>query len=104
MVYAVPTTKAKTFLEENPHVICTDEGEAVAMACGEALVTGEKPTVVLGENGLLNALDALITLSQLHEISIHLKIYMREDEPQHAMVASHLRELLTLYNIEAEIV
>lgn len=103
MIYSVPTSKAKHYLEENPHVICTDEGEAVGMACGYYLATGQTGTVVMGENGLLNALDSIITLSQLQEIPVNLKLYVREDEPQHAMVSSKLPQLLELYNITAEI-
>jgi sulfopyruvate decarboxylase TPP-binding subunit len=101
MIYSVPTTKAKKFLEENHHVICTDEAEAVAMACGYYLAMGIPATVLVGENGLLNALDALITLAHLHEIPVDLVVYVREDEPQHAMVASKVPQLLSLYNIEA---
>jgi phosphonopyruvate decarboxylase len=102
-IYAVPTTKAKQFLAENDHIICTDEGEAVAMACGEYLATGKPATVVMGENGLLNALDALITLSKLQEIPLNLKVFLRADEPQHKMVADRVPELLALFEIEAEL-
>lgn len=100
-IYAVPTTKAKEFLLRNNHFICTDEAEAVAMACGEYLVTGKTGTVLMGENGFLNSLDAIITLSQLHKIPVNLKIYLRDDEPQHEMVAKHVKELATLYGINA---
>ena len=103
MIYTVPTTKAKQFLSENPYIVASDEGEAIALACGEYLVRGEKATVVMGENGFLNALDAIITLSQLHEIPIDLKIYLREDEPQHAMAAKGVRQILDIYQITAEI-
>ena len=103
MIFAVPTSKAKQFLEENPHLITTDEAEAVAMACGHYVATGEIATVLLGENGLLNALDAIITLSQLQEIPINLKIFVRNDEPQHSMVGEKVPQLLELFNIEAEI-
>lgn len=100
-IYAVPTTKAKEFLEKNNHIICSDEAEAVSMACGEYLVTGNIGTVLMGENGFLNALDAIITLSQLHEIPVNIHVYVREDEPQHAMVAKHIKEVAQLYGINA---
>lgn len=103
MIYAVPTTKAKQYLKENKHIIATDEGEAVALACGHYLGTGEVATVVMGENGLLNALDAIITLSQLQEIPIDLKIFLRTDEPQHKMVADKVPALLELFNLKAEL-
>lgn len=100
--YAVPTSKMKDWLG-NDAIIATDEGEAIALACGHYLATGEVATVAMGENGLLNALDAIITLSQLHEIPIQLFLFPREDEPQHAMVTGKLGELLDLFQIKAEI-
>lgn len=101
--FAVPTSKMGDWLETQDCLIATDEGEAVAMACGEYLATGEVATVAIGENGLLNALDALITLSQLQNIPVNLVVYTRDDEPQHKMVTDKLKELLDLYQIKAEI-
>lgn len=101
--FIVPTSKASKWLEDKPFIVATDEGEAVALACGEYLATKKPATVVMGENGLLNALDAIITLSQLHEIPIDLHIFPRNDEPQHSMVTQGLRQLLDLYKIEATI-
>lgn len=103
MIYTVPTSKAKDFLKGEDYIVASDEGEAVAMACGEYLATGIPAKVVIGENGLLNALDAIITLSQLQEVPIELIVYSRGDEPQHKMVADGLEKLLELYQIKAEI-
>jgi sulfopyruvate decarboxylase TPP-binding subunit len=99
-VYAVPTTKMGSWLNYEDHIITTDEAEAVAMACGEYLATGKTATVAFGENGLLNALDAIITLSQLHEIPIDILLFIRDDEPQHSMVSRKLDQLLELYKIK----
>lgn len=101
--YIVPTSKAAKWLGDKSYTVCTDEAEAVSMACGEYCATGRKAKVVMGENGLLNALDSIITLSQLHEIPVDLIIFPRDDEPQHKMVTDHLRELLNLFKIEATI-
>lgn len=103
MIYTVPTTKAKQFLEENDYVMASDEGEAVAMAVGDYLATGNIPIVVMGENGLLNALDALITLVNLYEVPIDLRLYVRDDEIQHKMVADGVRDILDIYKIKATI-
>lgn len=84
------------------YVVASDEGEAVGLAVGEYLVTGKKPEVWVGENGLLNALDALITLVNLYEIPLTFKVYLRDDEPQHALVANKAKELCELYGIQAE--
>jgi sulfopyruvate decarboxylase TPP-binding subunit len=101
--YVVPTSKMGDWLRFEHHIIAADEAEAVAMACGEYLATGQIAKVGLGENGLLKALDAIITLSQLQEIPIDLHLFPRSDEPQHKMVTDKLQELLDLYQIKATI-
>lgn len=101
--YLVPTSKAGKWLKGKKFIVCTDEAEAVAMACGEYLATGKASRVVMGENGFLNALDALVTLSQLHEIPVKLILFPRNDEPQHAMVTKNLKQMLDLFKIKAEI-
>lgn len=100
MIYCVPTSKANKMLKLEEYIVASDEAEAIALACGEYLATGIPATVVMGENGFLNALDAIISLSQLHEIPVKIIIYPREDEPQHKMVTDHLTELISLYKIE----
>jgi sulfopyruvate decarboxylase TPP-binding subunit len=93
----------KDWLNHEDYFVATDEAEAVALACGEYLVTGRTCKVAMGENGLLNALDTIITLSQLQGIPIELHLFVREDEPQHKMVTDFLKQLLELYQINAEI-
>lgn len=98
-IYVVPTSKANKMLEFENYTVASDEAEAIALACGEYLATGVTAKAVMGENGLLNALDAIITLSQLHEIPVELFIFPRTDEPQHKMVADGLDTLLKTYKI-----
>lgn len=102
--YTVPTTKAQEMLRYEDYIVASDEAEAIAMACGEYLATGIKAKVVLGENGFLNALDAIITLSQLHEIPVDIFIFPREDEPQHKMVADGLEKVIMAYKIHCNVV
>lgn len=91
-------------LDFENYVVASDEGEAIAMACGEYLATGIPAKAVMGENGLLNALDAIITLSQLHEIPVELFVFPRADEPQHQMVTDGLDTLLKTYKIHCNVV
>ena len=102
MIYVVPGTKMKKDLEEVNYLVASDEAEAVGLAVGEYLATGKKPEVWIGENGLLNALDALITLVNLYEVPLDLVVYLRQDEPQHSMVASKAKELCQLFDIKAK--
>lgn len=102
-IYVVPVSKAKEFLKDKEYIINSDESESIAMACGEYLATGKKSTVVMGENGLLNALDSILTLQKLYQIPIDIKIFVRADEPQHKVVSRGLKKLLTLYKIKAEL-
>jgi sulfopyruvate decarboxylase TPP-binding subunit len=91
-------------LEFENYTVATDEAEAVALACGEYLATGIPAKVVMGENGFLNALDAIITLSQLHELPMELFVFPRDDEPQHKMVADGLENLILNYKIHCHVV
>ena len=104
MIYLVPTTAANAWLKDKEYIVATDEGEAVAMACGEYLATGNKATVVMGDNGFLNALDALITLVGMYSIPVNVRVYLRHDEPQHALVAKHAKKVAKLYGIKARFI
>ena len=101
--YIVPTSKANKMLEFENYIVASDEGEAIALACGEYLATNIPAKAVMGENGLLNALDAIITLSQLHEIPVELFVFPRTDEPQHKMVTDGLDTLLKTYKIDCNV-
>ena len=72
------------------HIICANEGNAVAMATGSYLATGNLPMVYMQNSGLGNATNPLLSLADrdVYGIPMLLLIGWRgepgvKDEPQH---------------------
>lgn len=104
MNYVVPITKAREDLKDMDYIVATNEAEAIGLAVGEYLATGKAATVIMGENGVLNSLDALVTLVNMYNIPIDLRVYLRNDEPQHEMVTREITKVLWLYKIKHTII
>jgi len=76
--------------DEHAHVITANEGNAVALASGHYLGTGEPALVYMQNSGLGNAVNPLLSLSdeEVYSIPMLLMIGWRgepgvKDEPQH---------------------
>jgi len=76
--------------ETGQHVICANEGNAIAMATGYYLATGKPALVYMQNSGLGNALNPLLSLTdkEVYGIPMLLLIGWRgesniKDEPQH---------------------
>lgn len=72
------------------HVICANEGNAVAMGVGSYLATGKVPLIYMQNSGLGNAINPLMSLAdkEVYAIPLILLIGWRgepgiKDEPQH---------------------
>ena len=48
---------------ETSHVICANEGNAVAMGVGSYLATGKVPLIYMQNSGLGNAINPLLSLA-----------------------------------------
>jgi phosphonopyruvate decarboxylase len=77
-------------VDESAHVITANEGNAVALASGHYLATGEPALVYMQNSGLGNAVNPLLSLSdeEVYSIPMLLMIGWRgepgvKDEPQH---------------------
>ncbi|MCB5231338.1 MAG: phosphonopyruvate decarboxylase [Candidatus Cloacimonas sp.] len=91
---------------EKDHVICANEGNAVAMGVGSFLATGKVPLVYMQNSGLGNAINPLLSLADnaVYGIPMVLLIGWRgepgiKDEPQHAkqgMVQNDLLQAMKL--------
>jgi phosphonopyruvate decarboxylase len=76
--------------DEHAHVITANEGNAVALASGHYLATGEPALVYMQNSGLGNAVNPLLSLSdeEVYSIPMLMMIGWRgepgvKDEPQH---------------------
>lgn len=77
-------------VDEEHHIIAANEGNAVALGCGNFLATGKIPLVYMQNSGQGNAINPLLSLadSDVYQIPVLLVIGWRgepgkPDEPQH---------------------
>ncbi|OGK14334.1 phosphonopyruvate decarboxylase [Candidatus Roizmanbacteria bacterium RIFCSPLOWO2_01_FULL_38_12] len=114
-ITGVPCSFLKPFLsditdkKDIEHIFATNEGEAVAIATGYYLATGNIPLVYMQNSGLGNAINALTSLCAQLVYSIPLVIFLTwrgkpgvKDEPQHALMGQIMIELLETLRIPYE--
>lgn len=105
----VPDSLLKNFLSvlpETDHVICANEGSAVAVAAGYHLSSGRLPLVYMQNSGLGNAINPLLSLvhSKVYAIPLLLMIGWRgqpesSDEPQHQAMGELTTNILNTLGI-----
>lgn len=79
------------WLDGKEYISVSDEGEAVAVAMGYYLATGEKQTVFMSSDGFMNALNFLTSEVIPNKIPMHFVIsYGRTEKPHY--IASELLE------------
>lgn len=108
-VTGVPDTTLKEVIEAVndsnaiKHIIATEEGEAMGIACGYHLATGKTPVVYLQSDGLSNAINPIVSLFDVYKIPAVLLIGWRGidgDAIQHKKMGSILLKQLELLGIE----
>ena len=98
-------------ISEDRHIIAANEGNAIALASGYHLSTGELPLVYMQNSGLGNAIDPILSLcdTEVYSIPILLLIGWRGepgllDEPQHIKQGKIQNDLLSTLDIPYEII
>ncbi len=96
--------------DEGEHIICANEGNAIAMAAGYYLASGGVPLVYMQNSGLGNAVNPLLSLAdrEVYGIPMILMIGWRgepgvKDEPQHVKQGRVQLDLLEAMEIPYEI-
>lgn len=96
--------------DKGEHIICANEGNAIAMAAGYHLASGEVPLVYMQNSGLGNAVNPLLSLAdrEVYGIPMILMIGWRgepgvKDEPQHVKQGRVQLALLEAMEIPYEI-
>lgn len=79
------------WLEGKKYMNCADEGEAVGIAGGYWLATGERATAFMSADGFMNALNALTSWVIPEGIELDLVISIGRTEPPH-FVATEITE------------
>ena len=114
LLYAgVPDSLLKhfcAFVDDNhdKHIIAANEGNAVGIAAGHYLATGKIPVVYMQNSGQGNAINPLISLSQIYNMPLLLLIGWRgepgtTDEPQHKLQGEITTDLLDACRIPYQI-
>jgi phosphonopyruvate decarboxylase len=90
------------------HVICANEGNAIAMAAGSYLATGKVPLVYMQNSGLGNATNPLLSLADNAVYGIPFDCLGccepgLKDEPQHVKQGLVQNALLEAMNIPYEV-
>lgn len=93
------------------HIIAANEGNAVALAAGFHMATGEIPLVYMQNSGIGNAVNPLLSLTdkQVYNIPVLLMIGWRgepgvKDEPQHVTQGEVTLDLLKAMRIPYTII
>ena len=83
------------------HLVCANEGAAVAVGTGYHLGTGKIPLIYMQNSGLGNAVNPLLSLTHAKVYSVPLLLLIGwrgepgvEDEPQHQAAGSKTEEIL----------
>ena len=95
----VPSSKLKNWFN-GTEVFVTDEAEAIGLAVGYYLATGNIATVFMGSNGFANALEFITSLLIPYEIPINLIVAKRCDVAWHGVMGNNLKKFIKLINYE----
>lgn len=79
--FGVPGSLLKDFITD-ANIPCTDEGEAMAMACG-AWFAGKQPIVYMQNSGLGNCVDVISSLYKPYGIPLPRMIIGLRHKPEH---------------------
>ena len=93
------------------HVITANEGNAIGLAIGHHIATGEFAAVYMQNSGLGNAVNPLVSLAapEIYEVGMLLLIGWRgepgvKDEPQHALQGRITKQLLEVIGIPYHVI
>lgn len=93
--FGVPDSLLKQF-SDHADIPCTDEGEAMALACG-AWLAGKEPVIYMQNSGLGNCVDIITSLYKSYTIPLPLMILgLRHKPRQHEFMGKITKSLLKL--------
>jgi len=94
--FGVPGSLLKDYIDD-VDIPCTDEGEAMALACG-AWLAGREPIVYMQNSGLGNCVDIISSLYKPYGIPLPRIIIGLRYQPEHhnfmGLITMKLLELL----------
>lgn len=105
--FGVPDSVLKDFtcFFENNNIL-SNEGSAIASACGYYLSTQKIPVVYLQNSGLGNTINPLTAIAQNYQLPLLMFIGWRgegEDEPQHRVMGKSSAKIMEAIGIQCEV-
>lgn len=94
MIVGVSDKLLMPWLADKEYMDCSDEGEAVAIAGGHYLATGETATVFMSADGFCNALNFLTSWVIPDGIAMHFVISVGRQEDPHKVMTFLLPDIL----------
>ena len=98
-------------VSKKDHIINSNEGAAIALACGHYIATGKPGLVYMQNSGLGNAINPLLSLADPEVYGIPLLMIIgwrgepgKKDEPQHIKQGKVMLNLLEAMNITYEVI
>ena len=79
--FGVPGSLLKGHIKD-ADIPCTDEGEAMALACG-AWLAGKEPSVYMQNSGLGNCVDVITSLYKPYRIPLPRLVISLRRQPEH---------------------
>jgi len=87
---------------EGEYITPSDEGEAIAIACGHFLATGKRADVYMSADGFCNAMNFFTSYVMPEKIEMNLTISTGRKESSHKVMTDILPELLELLNYDTK--
>ena len=99
--FGVPCSKLKKHIKE-VSIHCTDESQAMALACG-AWLAGQESEVYMQNSGLGNCVDIITSLYKPYDIPLpKLLLSIRTKPEQHAFMGKITEKLLEILEYAPE--
>ena len=94
MLVGTPDKILSKWLENKDHIVASDEGEAIGLACGYYYATGRRTIVFMSADGFCNALNPITSLVIPEKIEMNLVISSGRQEPQHKVMSDCLEDII----------
>ena len=96
LIVGVPDKILIDWLKGKEYLSCSDEGEAIGIAAGHYLATGEAGTVFMSADGFCNALNPITSLVIPENIKMKIVISFGRKEAQHVVMSELLEDIVRL--------
>lgn len=98
----IPDKLLVEWLGDKDYIKPSDEGEAIGIAAGIYIATGERATVFMSADGFCNALNPITSWVIPKKIKMNIVISTGRQEPQHKVMSDILKQIIKLLPCDSE--